>query len=260
MWDPEKYLGYADLRARPFYELLARVGAERPRRVVDLGCGPGNLTGQLRRRWPEAALDAVDSSPEMVRAANEVGVAAVQCDVRDFTPAPDTDVVISNAVLQWVPEHRELMRSWAVRLPAGAWLAVQLPGNLDAPSHTLIHELASSPEWAGRLDDFGLRGPGLVDDPEQYADLLADAGCVVDAWETTYVQRLTGADPVLHWVSGTTLRPIRSALDEPSWQRFQDQLAALLAKAYPRRADGVTWLPFRRVFAVAQCPGESAGW
>ncbi|OZM74330.1 trans-aconitate methyltransferase [Amycolatopsis antarctica] len=252
MWDPDKYLDFAGQRARPFHDLLARVPAESPRRVVDLGCGPGHLTAGLAARWPGAAVEAFDESPEMVAAAIDAGVDARRCRVQDWTPEPDTDVVISNAVLQWVPEHRALLRHWAGVLPAGAWLAVQMPGNFAAPSHELVGDLARSPEWAVALAGLPLREDRVVDAPADYAELLASAGCAVDAWETTYVQRLTGPDAVLEWISGTALRPIRSALDDAGWQRFREQLAPRLARAYPRRPDGSTWFPFRRVFAVAR--------
>ncbi|MFF5989489.1 trans-aconitate 2-methyltransferase [Prauserella flavalba] len=254
MWDPAKYLDYGDLRARPFFELVARVEAEAPRRVVDLGCGPGNLTATLARRWPAAVVEAIDSSPEMVAAAREAGVAAREGDVTEWTPAPDTDVVVTNAVLHWVPGHRELLRRWVAELPPGAWLAMQVPGNMNAPSHTLTRRLAASPEWAERLEGVVLREDDAVDTPRQYADLFADLGCAVDAWETTYNQRLTGENAVLEWISGTALRPVRAALPDADWEAFRAQLATLLDEAYPPRADGTTWFPFRRVFAVARVP------
>jgi trans-aconitate 2-methyltransferase len=254
VWDPAKYLDYADLRGRPFYELIGRIGAVDPRRVADLGCGPGNLTRDLAKRWPGAIIEASDSSPEMVAAARAAGVDARLLDLRDWVPAEDTDVVVSNAVLQWVPDHMDLLRRWVRELPSGAWLAVQVPGNFGGASHAIARRLAAGPAWAGRLEAAAMRGDEAVGDPQDYADLLADAGCLVDVWETTYVQRLTGPNAVLDWISGTALRPIRAALDEPSWDRFRAELAPLLDEAYPPRPDGTTWFPFRRIFAVAQTP------
>ncbi|RZQ60329.1 trans-aconitate 2-methyltransferase [Amycolatopsis suaedae] len=251
MWDPGKYLDFADLRARPFYDLISRIGADSPRRVVDLGCGPGTLTAVLARRWPSATLQAFDSSPDMVAAARERGVDAEVGDVTEWVPEPDTDVVVSNAVLQWVPTHRELLDRWVGQLPGGATLAVQVPGNLGAPSHELVRKLARTPRWAAQLDDVVFREQDAVADPVVYADQLTDAGCAVDAWETTYLQPLRGEDPVLEWITGTALRPVKAALPEQDWQRFRYELGGLLRDAYPRRPDGVTWFPFRRIFVVA---------
>ena len=255
MWDPAKYLDFADLRGRPFFDLTGRIGATAPRRVVDLGCGPGNLTAALAQRWPQAALEASDNSPEMVAAARKLGIDAELLDVRDWTPKPDTDVVVSNAVLQWVPEHRELLGRWVRELPGGAWIAIQVPGNFDAPSHALMRELAASPAWAGKLGAVGLRDDEAVDAPTQYAERLARLGCQVDAWETTYTQRLQGENAVLEWIAGTALRPVKAALGPEDWQRFRVELAAMLDEAYPPREDGTTWFEFRRIFVVARTPG-----
>ncbi|WP_024875719.1 trans-aconitate 2-methyltransferase [Saccharomonospora piscinae] len=255
MWDPQAYLNYDELRARPFHELLARVRARQPRRVVDAGCGPGTLTAELRRRWPDATVEAFDSSPDMVAAARDAGVTARVLDVTAWEPRPDTDVVVANAVLQWVPEHRELLCRWAGELPRGAWLAMQVPGNMAAPSHRVVRELAASERWAPLLRDVRMRGAEAVGEPRDYADLIADEGCAVDAWETTYLHRLSGPDPVLNWITGTALRPVVAALDPAAWEDFRADLAPLLRAAYPPRADGTTWFPFRRIFVVARTGG-----
>jgi trans-aconitate 2-methyltransferase len=187
-----------------------------------------------------------------VAAARERGLDAQVLDLRDWTPAPDTDVVVSNAVLQWVPEHRDLLRRWVTELPSGAWLAVQVPANFNAASHSLPRELAESPAWASLLADVVLREDEAVESPLGYANLLADAGCGVDAWETTYVQPMRGPRAVLAWISGTALRPVRAALSDEAWNQFCDELAPLLDAAYPTRTDGTTWFEFRRVFFVAR--------
>jgi len=252
MWSPETYLRFADQRGRPFFDLLARVGAESPRRVVDLGCGPGNLTEHLVRRWPEARVDALDSSPEMVAAARERGIAAQVGDVAAYVPPPDTDVVFSNAALQWVPGHAELLVGWAESLDPGAWIAVQVPGNFDAPSHVAIRALAQREPWSKLLGDFTFRRPDVVETPFRYAELLIGAGCDVDVWETTYVHGLTGENPVLTWITGTALTPVRDQLADEQWQQFRAELIPMLAAAYPVRPEGTTLFPFRRIFVVAQ--------
>ncbi|RJQ80433.1 trans-aconitate 2-methyltransferase [Pseudonocardiaceae bacterium YIM PH 21723] len=250
MWDPTTYLDFADHRARPFHDLLARVGAVDPRRVVDAGCGPGNVTGLLAERWPKAELEAFDSSPEMVAQARERGLNARVLDIREWQPAADTDVVISNAVLQWIPEHEELLPGWVAALPPEAWFALQVPGNHGDRTHQIIGELAATQRWSGLLD--GFRPERGVPAAARYGDILAVAGMATDVWETTYVHRLTGEDPVLHWVSGTALRPIRAKLDDEQWARFTAELAPRYREEYPVRSDGTTWLPFRRVFAVGR--------
>lgn len=253
MWDPGAYLRFGDLRARPFLDLLARIGAAAPQRVVDLGCGPGTLTPLLAARWPAAEVEALDGSPEMVAAARAAGVPAAVGDVRDWAPPPGSAVVVSNAVLHWVPEHPDLLRRWVRGLAPDSWLGLQVPGNGSAASHTELRRVAGEPRWRGVP---GLR-EGLLDevavlDPAGYGALLEAAGArAVDAWETTYAQRMTGDDPVLDWISGTVLRPVRAVLDDAAWAEFRAELAPRLRAAYPAER-GITWFPFRRVFAVAR--------
>ncbi|HEX9832465.1 MAG TPA: trans-aconitate 2-methyltransferase, partial [Mycobacterium sp.] len=199
----------------------------------------------------DADIEAWDSSPEMVEAARERGVDAHVGDVRTWEPRPETDVVLTNAVLQWVPGHADLLVRWAGQLSSGSWIAMQVPGNFDAPSHEAIRRLARQERWSEPLRDFAFR-EGQVDGPSGYAALLADAGCRVDAWETTYVHELTGEDPVLGWISGTALRPVKSRLTDTQWEQFRDELIPLLDAAYPVRPDGTTFFPFRRIFVVAQ--------
>lgn len=196
-WNPGRYLSFADQRGRPFFDLVERVGAESPRRVVDLGCGPGNLTVTLRQRWPDATIEALDSSPEMVDAARQRGLDAALGDVTTWQPQPDTDVVLANAVLQWVPEHVDLLRRWAGQLTPGSWIGMQVPGNFDAPSHRAVREVAGRAEFTEPLRDMRFREGRIVETPLRYAEVLTDAGCTVDAWETTYIHELTGENAVL---------------------------------------------------------------
>lgn len=259
MWDPETYLRFGDERSRPFVDLVARIGARRPRAVVDLGCGPGTLTATLAARWPDARVRGIDSSPEMIARAVAAGVPVdfSTADLREWRPEPDVDVVISNAVLHWVPGHADLLPGWVAVLPAGAWLAVQVPGNFDAPSHRAMREVAADPAWRDRLPaDPAAIGPREVPDAAGYAEILTGVGCAVDAWETTYVHLLPAGDdahPVLRWMEGTALRPIREALGGgDDWSRFRAALAERLAATYPVAGDGLVYFPFRRVFAVAR--------
>jgi trans-aconitate 2-methyltransferase len=257
VWNPDVYLAFADHRGRPFYDLLARVGAQTPRRVVDLGCGPGNLTATLAQRWPDAALEALDSSPEMVAAAKARGIDAEVVDAGDWSPRPDTDVLVSNAVLQWIPNHRELLQRWVAALPEGAWLAFQVPGNFDSPSHRAVREVARREPFADALADFAFREGKVVEDPAGYAALLTAEGCAVDAWETTYLHQLSGPTPVLDWITGTALTDVRARLTDDAWEQYRQQIIPVLAQAYPPQPDGTTFFPFRRIFVVAQVPAKA---
>lgn len=249
-WDPAVYQGFGDQRARPFRDLLAHVGATDPARVVDLGCGSGALTATLAQRWPGAQVLGVDASPEMLAEARPGPRLDFRLgDIADWDPAADgADVVVSNAALQWVPGHLAMLARWAGALPSGGWLAFQVPANFAAPSHQLMRETAQLPRWRSRLDGV-LRHEGAVEALETYWRILADAGCRVDAWETSYLHVLAGENPVLDWVRGTGLRPVLAALG-PEGAAFEEQYAARLREAYPATQHG-TVFAFLRRFVVA---------
>lgn len=248
-WDPDRYLTYADERGRPFVDLLARVGASSPGTVVDLGCGPGNLTRLLAERWPGARVTGVDSSTTMVERARAGGLDAEVGDIRDWaTSASRVDVLVTNAALQWVPGHLDLLPRLAASLAPGGWLAMQVPGNFDEPSHVLREELGAEAPYAAHLAD--IESPSSHD-PADYWRVLTQAGLEVDAWETTYLHALVGEDAVFDWISGTSLLPTKAALPDELWRRFERQLRSRLRAAYPAR-EGRVLMPFRRVFAVAR--------
>ena len=251
-WDADAYLAFADERGRPFDELVRRVGAEEPSFVVDVGCGPGNLTSALPDRWPGATVLGVDSSPEMIRAAKELPARSrlsfEQADLRAWRTSGPVDVIVANAVLQWIPDHLALLERLVGQLSHGGWLALQVPGNFEQPSHRLLHELAADPRFAPFTG--GVATP-RAHDPQVYLEVLTGLGCTVDAWETTYLQVLSGPDPVFRWISGTGARPVLQSLPDPQRAEFEQEYARLLAEAYPPQHQG-TVLPFRRVFAVAQ--------
>jgi trans-aconitate 2-methyltransferase len=248
-WDPDRYLTYADERGRPFVELLARVDAD-PQTVVDLGCGPGNLTALVRERWPDARVQGVDSSAEMIASARRdvVGIDFEVADLREWLGRGErADVVVSNATLQWLPDHVEVLPALAEA--AGEWLAFQVPGNFGEPSHTIRTELAAEPAYAEHTR--GVAVPSSRE-PVEYLELLTDLGWTVDAWETTYLHVLEGdEDAVFKWVSGTGARPTLQALPEDLRAGFEAELQRRLRTAYPSR-DGRVVLPFRRIFVVAR--------
>jgi len=253
VWDPAIYLEFADERARPFGDLLVQVLADAPERVVDLGCGPGQLTASLADRWPEASVLGIDSSSEMVARAQAYTHSHLRFEVQDlrnWRPEVPVDVIVSNATLQWVPEHRRLLPGLLHSLAPGGWLAFQVPGNFDEPSHRLLHELADDPRFSSFTA--GRERPDAYD-AATYLEDLSPLGCVVNAWETTYLHVLTGPDPVFRWISGTGARPVLQALPGEQREEFVREYKRRLIAAYPQRPYG-TVLPFRRVFVVARRP------
>ena len=261
-WDPDQYALFADHRGRPFADLLARVDARDPELVVDLGCGPGELTLGLARRWPGARVVGVDSSPEMLRQARaldtEGRVEWVEARAERWDPTAmggSVDVLVTNATLQWVPTHLRLIPGWLDALTPGGTFAMQVPANFDAPSHRLMREVA---QRHPRADDLRpcLDRAAAVALPGTYAALLLDRTPEVDVWQTTYEQVLAapegGPHPVLEWVRGTGLRPVLGILEDTAEREaFEQEYARELEVAYPRRSFGVLF-PFTRTFAVAR--------
>lgn len=256
-WDPGQYLRYADERGRPFADLLGRIGVEAATRVIDLGCGPGNLTRGLIEFWPQARITGVDSSADMIEAAAGLSVDGrldfVTSDVREWQPDGPVDVVVANAVLQWVPGHVDLIARIASWLTPGGVFAFQVPDNFDSPSHVTIRDLRLSPKWRDRIGAGADRGIG-VEPPEAYLNAFVAAGLQPDVWQTTYFHVLSGDDPVLEWVKGTALRPVLTALDgdETATAEFLEECGELLRQAYPLEPNGTTVLPFRRIFALGR--------
>jgi trans-aconitate 2-methyltransferase len=236
---------------------LAAVALSDPGRVVDLGCGTGTSTRLLAARWPDADILGLDSSPEMIGAAEQTPTSGVRygiADIAGWQPEQPYDLIFTNAALQWVPDHLALLPGWLAALAPGGRLALQVPANWDQPAHTLLRGLCHSPAWHDRLA--GVLRHHDLPGPAEYLDSLGGPGEVLDVWETTYQHRLTGADPVLEWVRGTALRPVLTALaDDPAARdAFEAEYAAALRVAYPPDRHGLTTWPFRRLFVVAGNP------
>ncbi|KNX38015.1 methyltransferase domain-containing protein [Luteipulveratus halotolerans] len=259
VWAPSQYERFADQRNRPFFDLLGRVDAEKSSLVVDLGCGNGPLTLAAAQRWPGARVVGVDSSGDMLDRARDLDtdgrVEWVQADVArwDLTGAGAPDVIVSNATLQWVPGHLDLIPGWLDALRPGGWFAMQVPGNFRAPSHVAIREVAAAQPRGAELTAALRADP--VAEPPAYAEVLASRCAHLDVWETTYLQVLDPAGeqdaPVLEWVKGTALRPLLDLLEGAEREAFLADLRDRLAHEYPRAAYG-TPFPFRRIFAVGQ--------
>ncbi|HWA71578.1 MAG TPA: trans-aconitate 2-methyltransferase [Polyangiaceae bacterium] len=248
-WDQAQYLKFGDQRTRAAEELLSRVPVATAKRVVDLGCGPGNSTALLRARWPQARLTGVDSSEDMLaRARRDLpDVEWVRADVRDYRADEPVDVLFANAVFQWVPDHEHVLPALLEQLVPGGALALQMPVNFDEPSHRAMRELEGP--WSDRLRAIDVRSalPG----PEFYYDLLATRAQGVDIWQTTYQHVMSDAQAIVEWVKGTGLRPYLDELTEAERPQYLRAYTDAMDRAYPNRADSRKLFPFPRLFVVA---------
>jgi trans-aconitate 2-methyltransferase len=251
VWNPAIYMTYGDERTRPAIELLARVACDNPKRVIDLGCGTGNSTALLAQRWPQAELQGLDSSRDMLEQARRSGVDAqwIEADIANWSTDQKYDVIFSNATLQWLDQHRVLIARLISLVAPGGTLAFQVPHNMSAPSHALMRESAAAGPWSRKLEK--VREVAVLE-PADYFAILTSCGAECDIWETEYLHALRGDDAVYKWVSGTGLRPFVQALAGDEREAFIADYKRRLELAYPATAGGVTLFPFKRLFAVAR--------
>ena len=252
-WDAEQYLRFEAERTRPCAELAQRIALE-PARVIDLGCGPGNSTGALAKRWPKATLTGLDASPAMIEAARKSMVRAewISADIGAWARAPGEgfDLVFSNAALHWLADHQGLMPVLMRKVAQGGAFAFQVPMNVGAPAHVAARELAASLAWRAQFPVPVREWSVLA--PEAYFDLLAPHAKRVDLWTTQYFQVMENVSAILEWYRGSGLRPYLDALPTaPLRARFEADYTALLAKAFPVRPSGQVLFPFERLFAIA---------
>jgi len=253
-WSPNQYLKFSQPRLRPAMDLLSRVPTAAPRRVYDLGCGAGNVTAALVARWPRAKIIGVDTSAAMLVQAAKVlpQVQWVHHSLADWQADAPADVIYSNAALHWLPNHQQLFPALVGAVSPGGVLAVQMPRNFAAASHTLIEATARTGPWLDKLEP--LLGAAPVAEPQYYYSLLAPLASSLDIWESEYLQVLSGDDPVKEWTKGTWLSQFLDCLDSAERAAFEADYAQRLRAAYPRLADGTTLFPFRRLFIVLQKP------
>jgi trans-aconitate 2-methyltransferase len=252
-WSPGQYLKFEDERTRPSIDLLARVPLAGARRCVDIGCGPGNSTELIAARFPDADVSGLDSSPAMISKARErlPSLAFETADIQIWAPVERYDLIFANAVFQWVPDHATLLPRLAGLLNPGGCLAVQMPNNMDEPSHRLMREVAAAGPWAGTLAAAaGAREE--IGSFEDYYAWLCTAGCRVDIWQTTYVHALAGAAAIVEWFKSTGLRPYLDPLAPEEREGYLARYLAAIGQAYPEQSDGKVLLRFPRLFFVAQ--------
>lgn len=251
-WNAEQYLKFEDERTRPARDLLAQIPIADARKVIDIGCGPGNSTELLVKRWPQASVTGIDTSADMLRQARErlPGHTFIETNVSHFSPPAGSDVLFANAVFQWVPDHIKQLKRLVTSLPTGGALAVQMPDNMDEPSHILMREVAHQEPFRKQLAEAAqLRD--VLPKPGTYYDALRPLCSRLEVWHTVYNHVLDNAEAIVEWVKGTGLRPFVDPLDPPQRKMFLAEYTARVAASYLPQADGKVLLRFPRIFIVA---------
>lgn len=253
LWNPDQYLKFAGPRLRPALDLLAAIQHPDPKVIYDLGCGAGNVTRFLMERWPGATLTGIDNSPSMLEKARaeHPDLVWAEGDLSTWRAETPADVLYSNAALHWLlPDHEGLFKRLLTCLAPGGVLAVQMPRNIEAPSHQLIYDVAKSGPWADKLA-VPIAQERRVPAPEFYYDLLTPLAATVDIWQTTYTQVLDGDNPVAEYTKGSVLKAFLDHLTDATDQRaFFETYSEQVQAVYPKRADGKTLFPFTRLFLV----------
>lgn len=251
-WNASHYLKYGDERTRAAADLAARIRLDAPKTIVDLGCGPGNSTQILRDRWPQANVVGVDNSPEMIDAAKKSFPEQnwVVTDISNTTPANPFELVYSNAALQWIPNHKELMRHlFNLVAPDGA-LAFQIPSSTYATVRKLIHEISRDSKWTDRME--APRNALTMESPSFYYDALVESARDLDIWETEYNHVMDSKESIVDWIASTGLRPFLAVLaSDAERDIFLSELQRRVNDAYESRVDGKVLFPFLRTFVIA---------
>lgn len=251
-WNPQHYLSFADERTRPAADLLARIRHRRAAHIADLGCGPGNSTALLAQNWPHAHIVGVDSSAAMLAQARETlpNIHFSQADFTQWRSDVPLDVIFANASLQWASQHEILLPQLVNQLAPEGVLAIQMPDNLNEPSHRLMRDTAECSRWCGKMRGLPVRPalPAVAD----YYDILTRAGCRAEIWRTAYYHVLPDVHSIVQWFGSTALRPYLNALDDTERTEFAADYTSRLQQAYPPRADGRILLTLPRLFVVAE--------
>jgi trans-aconitate 2-methyltransferase len=252
-WNPALYRRFESERTRPAVELLARVPLTDVPCAVDLGCGPGNSTELLAARWPQAEVVGIDTSESMLASARErlPALTFERADIATWQAARPPALIFANAVLQWLPDHATLLPRLLECLAPGGVLAMQMPDNLDEPSHRAMRDVAMLAPWSACLQDAAATREKPLS-AGAYYDLLAPRAAEVDVWHTVYRHPMASPDAIVDWLRSTGLRVFVDPLPEDQRAAYLSAYRERIDRAYPPRADGRRLLDFPRLFIVAR--------
>lgn len=251
-WNPDLYLKFEKERTQPARDLLFRIAKNNPARIIDIGCGPGNSTIELKKRWPNAFILGIDSSENMINRARH-DYPQLEWKVYDanddLSPLGKFDVVFSNAAIQWMPNHKELLKRFFSILNDNGVLAVQIPNLTYMPIHVAVQETAQEDIW---LNYFGNMGDGLeYHELTFYYDALCSLAKDINLWETHYHHVLPGHEAIIEWYSATGMRLYLEKLTGEEKERFLQSVLAKIRERYQVQTDGKVLFPFRRLFFIA---------
>lgn len=252
-WDSEQYLKFKAQRTQPAKDLLARISGRSVKKCVDIGSGPGNSTAEIKKIFPNADILGIDSSPDMIKKAREQypDLRFELCDARE---TPDSyDLIFSNACLQWVPNHGELLPCLCRHLEPGGVLAVQIPRNGDEPLFKIIDEVVAEDKWG--FPDSAQREFNATLTPEEYFDILSGCSSKFDIWETVYYHNMPSVESLVEWVKGTRLLPYLNVLSEKKAEEFLSEITERAKRIYGKRENGEVIFKFRRLFFTAEREG-----
>jgi trans-aconitate 2-methyltransferase len=251
-WNPQQYLKFKNERTQPSVDLVARIRVDHPGTILDIGCGPGNSTQVLYQRWPNAEITGVDNSPEMIEKARRdyPHQKWLLADASKLELDRAYDVVFSNAVLQWIPDHDLLIpRFFAIVNPKGS-LAVQVPANNESPVHKALLTVSSREKWSRFTS--GSEKQLTYRTAEYYYNILSPLSSELDLWEIIYHHVLDSHAGMIEWYKGTGMRPFLERLpDDESRKEFEDEMLTECKQSYPIQKDGKVIYAFKRIFFVA---------
>lgn len=253
-WDAELYLKFAGQRGRPAADLVAQIALENPRRIIDVGCGTGTSTEQLRQRWPDADLTGLDYSPDMLAQAraNHPDWKWIESTVEDWAPREKFDLIFSNACLHWIGDHAALFPRLFSYVASGGAFAVQMPNSYHLPAHTVMHDVAADPKMPWSRTLAGVAETYSVQPMAFYYETLRKLASRLNIWQTEYLQIMDGPEAILDWVTSTAMRRFTEPLaNEEQRQEFRRQCLERFRKAYPANDQGKTLFPYFRLFIIA---------